>query len=56
MLNIVPELKVSSESSVGGLPKGIKLSFYISYHDNEGNEFTATNNNVKFLQSNLDKV
>lgn len=56
MLNVIPELQVSSESTVSGLPKGIKLSFFVSYHDNEGNVFAATNKNVKFLQNNVDKV
>ena len=56
MLNIVPELQVSSDSSVAGLPKGAKLQFYVSYYDNEGSEFTGTNANIKFKLNKADKV
>lgn len=56
MLNILPGLQVSSDSSVAGLPKGAKLQFYVSYYDNEGNEFSGTNANVKFRLNKADKV
>lgn len=56
MLNIVPELRMHADSSPNGLPKGAKVRFYVSYHDNEGSEFTATGNHVKYATNKIDKV
>lgn len=56
MLNVVPELQVDPESSVFGLPKGIKLQCYITYHDRDGREFTATSNVMKYHLHKIDRV
>ncbi len=56
MLNIIPDLRIHPISSVSGLPKGAKLWFSVSYHDNEGSEFNAANNKVKLQTNKLDKV
>lgn len=56
MLNIVPELQINPEYSIFGLPKGGKLQFYVTYHDTEGSEFSATNNNLKYQLNKIDRV
>lgn len=56
MLNVIPELQVDPESSVFGLPRGIRLLFEISYHDNYGRRFASIKNYAKLQLSKIDKV
>lgn len=56
MLNALPGLRVDPESSVFGLPRGIRLSFEITYHDNYGRRFAPFKNNVKYQLNKIDKV
>lgn len=56
MLSVIPELQVDPESSIYGLPKGIRLPFEITYHDNYGRQFASVKNSVALQLNKIDKV
>lgn len=51
MLNVDSKLKIKSTEQVDVLPSGLDIDFYVSFHDNFGNEFDAVQSNI-LLESN----
>lgn len=56
MLSVIPELQVDPETSIYGLPKGVRLPFEITYHDNYGRQFASTRNVAALQLSKIDKI
>ncbi|KAK6643599.1 hypothetical protein RUM43_005109 [Polyplax serrata] len=46
MLNVDTKLKIKSSEHVHVLPSGLDIDFYVSFHDNFGNEFDSVQANV----------
>lgn len=51
MLNVDSKLKIKNSESVAVLPSGLDIDFYVSFHDNFGNQFDAVRSNI-LLESN----
>lgn len=51
MLNVDSKLKIKNTENVEVLPSGLDIDFYVSFHDNFGNQFDAVRSNI-LLDSN----
>lgn len=51
MLNVDSKLKIKSTEQVQVIPNGLDIDFYVTFHDNFGNEFDSVQSNI-LLESN----